>query len=295
MSFFLLIVFGAVFARGQNLDPDDLAAAESARRQALHLAEQKYGSQDKNLAPPLTNLALALHAEGRDAEADPLARRAVAIAQQSGDLRLIGATLNALGIVLAGEGDPARAEPVLRRSVALLEQAEGTGTLHVAQAANNLAALYADTGRYALAEKELARVLSAYEKYLGANSPLYAMAMNNMFTILYQQRRVAEGEPYLRRALAIGEQTFPGTLNMARLRERQAALEASRRNFPEAARLLKDVVATEERLLGPHHPELARALENYATVLRPLHQKTEARIAHNRALSIRKSLLSDVK
>jgi hypothetical protein len=37
------------------------------------------------------------------------------------------------------------------------------------------------------------------------------------------------------------------------------ALEASRENHKEAARLLQQVIATEERLLGPQHPELARA------------------------------------
>jgi len=295
MKFLLLIAFSALSASGQNLDSDDLAATESLRREALHQAEQKYGPQDKMLAPPLTNLALALHAEGRDAEADPLARRAVPIAEQSGDRSLLGATLNGLGVVLAGEGDKARAEPVLRRSVALLKESMGEDSLRVAEAANNLATLYSDTRQYALAEKELVRALPAYEKYLGVESPIYAMVMSNMFTALYQQGRFAEAEPYLRRALAIGEKKFPGTLNMARLSHCLAALEVSRDNNKEAARLLRQVIATEERLLGPQHPELARVPENYAGVLRHLHQKTEAKNAHNRALSIQKSLLGDVK
>lgn len=295
MRTLLLIVFSALSASGQNLEPDNLAAAESLRREALHLAEQKFSPEDRRLAPPLTNLALSLHSEGRDAEADPLARRAVLIAGQSGDPRLLGATLNALGVVLAGEGDRARAEPVLRRSVALLEKAEGADALDVAEAANNLATLYSDTGQYALAEKQLARALPAYEKYLGAESPLYAMAMSNMFTILYEQQKVAEAEPYLRRALAIAETKFPDGLNMARLRHCLAALEASRENNKEAARLLEKVIATEERVLGPAHPDLVRALENYSAVLRRLHQKNEAKIAHNRATLIQKSLLSDVK
>jgi len=291
MSFLLLVVFSAVFATGQTLDTDELGATESLRREALRQAEQKYGHDDKRLAPALTNLALALHARGRDAEAEPFARRSFFIAEQSADRALMGATLNGLGVVLAGEGDKARAEPVLRRSVALLEEAEGAFTFHGAQAANNLATVYSDTGQYALAEKELARVLPVYETSMGPESPHYAMAMNNMFTVLFAQGRVAEAEPYLRRALAIGEKKFPGTLNMARLLHCLAALEASRENNKEAARLLAQVIATEERLLGPQHPELARALENYAGVLRHLHQKTAARNAHNRALLIQKSLL----
>lgn len=295
MRILLLFVFSAVFASGQSQDSDDLAATESLRREALRLAGQKYRPEDRMLAPPMTNLALALHAEARDAEADPLARRAVLIAEQSGDRRLLGATLNGLGVVLAGEGEKARAEPVLRRSVTLLEESEGKDALDVAQAANNLATLYSDTHQFRQAESILARVLPVYEKYLGAEHPLYAMVSGNMFTALYQEGRAAEAEPYLRRALAIGEKKFPGTLNMARLRQCLAAFEVSRQNNQEAARLLKQVIATEERLLGPQHPELARALENYAGVLRHLHQKNEAKIAHNRASMIQKSLLGDVK
>ncbi|HEV1288220.1 MAG TPA: tetratricopeptide repeat protein [Bryobacteraceae bacterium] len=303
MSILLLIVFGAVFAIGQNLEQlaeerqsaDDFAGAERLRREALRLAEQQYKPDDKRLAAPLTNLALSLHFEGRDAEAEPLARRAVLIAEQSGDRALLGVTLNGLGVVLAGEGQRARAEPVLRRSVALLEETKGEDSLHVARAANNLATLYADTRQYSQAEHEMARVLPVYEKHLRPEDPVYVLALSNMFTILYQLHRTSEGEPYLRRALAIGEKAFPDSLNMARLWHGLAALEVSRENNKEAARLLEKVIAAEERLLGPQHPELAQALENYAGVLRQLHQRNEAKNAHNRALLIQKSLLGDVK
>jgi tetratricopeptide (TPR) repeat protein len=238
---------------------------------------------------------LSLHAEGRDQAADPLARRAVAIAEQDGDRRVLGAMLNALGVVLAGEGERVRAEPVLRRSVALLEEAEGADALEVAQAANNLATVYADTRQYPLAERELARALPVYEKVLGSEHPLYAMASSNMFTILYQQHRVSEGEPYLLRALAVGEKKFPDTLKMADLRQCLAALEMSREHYKEAAKLLEQVIATQEKLLGHDHPQLALTLENYAAVERRLHHKSEAKSAHDRASFIQKSFLGDVK
>jgi tetratricopeptide (TPR) repeat protein len=306
MSTLLLIVFSAVFAIGQSWvdlsklamqkhEADDFAAEELLRREALRLAEMKLGFLDKQLAPLLANLALSLHSEGRDQVADPLARRAVAIAEQDGDSRLLGAMLNALGVVLAGEGQLARAEPVLRRSVAFLEEAEGADAFQVAQAANNLATVYADTHQYPQAERELARALPVYEKFLGADHPLYAMASSNMFTILYQQHRVAEGEPYLRRALAVGEKKFPASLNMATLRQCLAALEMSREHYKEAAKLLEEVIATQEKLLGPDHPQLALTLENYAAAERRLHHKSQAKNAHDRASFIRKSFSGDVK
>jgi tetratricopeptide (TPR) repeat protein len=268
---------------------DDLAGSERIYREALRVGEEKLDPADQQIPALLSNLALALHYEGRDTEAEPLSRRAFLLAEQSGDQRLIGLMLNCLGVVLAGEGETARAEPLLRRSVAILEQAEGEDALEVAKAANNLSTLYSDTHQYQKSEQQLTRALPIYEKHLGPQHPDYAMALSNMFTVLYQQHRVKEGEPYLRRALAIGEKAFPQSLNMANLEHCMAALEASRENYKEAARLLEKIIAIQERLLGKEHPLLGRTLMNYSEVLRRLHQKSEAKQALNRANLILKT------
>jgi hypothetical protein len=309
MIVFLLIAFGAVFTTGQTVSPwqsltklanqrhdaDDFAGEEKLRREALRLAQEQLGPEDLIIAPLLSNIAVCLHSEGRDAEADPLVRKAVFMAEKGGNQKLLGMMLNAMGVVLSGEFGPARAEPVMRRSVAMMEEAYGEVTFEVAQAANNLATIYADTHQFAKAEQELRRVIPVYEKHLGAEHPMYAMILANMFAALYEQNRVAEGEPYLRRALAIGEKAFPDSLNMANLQHCLAALEASHGNFKESAQLLEKSIATKEKLLGPQHPDLARSLLSYSGVLRHLHQKNEAKQARNRADLIQKSLLGNVK
>jgi tetratricopeptide (TPR) repeat protein len=308
MNLLLPIVFNAVFIVGQTPPPweslsrlgnqhqeaEDFAAAGLLRREALRLAELKLGVEDKQLAPLLANLAQSLHFEGHDAEAEPLARRAYLLANESGDRKLTGVVLNTFGIVLA-KSDPARAEPLLRRSVALLQQAEGADSLDVAKALNNLATLYTDTHQYAKAEQEMTRALPIYEKYLATDDPLLATVWCNMFRVLYDQHRFAEGEPYLRRALAIGEKKFPRGLKMVNLQLYLAALEASRENFQEAARILEQIIPIQERLLGAGHPQVGYSLVGYSRVLRGLHQKTEAKKALNRANLILKVTLNDVK
>lgn len=302
MFVLLVVVLSAVFAFGQpwvdlatrarqRQNADDLAAAESLRREALQLAEKQLGPEDKQLAPLLGDLAMSLHLEARDAEAESFAHRAFLIAKESGDQRLQGLMLNILGVVLSGEGQKARAEPALRRSVALLEP----DSLDFARAANNLATLYLDTHQYVKAQQEMARALPVYEQHLGPYDWEFAVALGNMFTVLASEHRAAAGEPYLRRALAIGEIAFPRSLKMANLQLCLAALEESRENFKAAARLLEQVIATQERVLGPEHPELAHSLVGYSSVLRRMHQKTEAKNALNRANMILKSALSDVK
>jgi tetratricopeptide (TPR) repeat protein len=302
MCVFLLIAFSAVFAIGQPWielsklakqcqDADDLQGAESLYREALRSAEKELGESDKRLTPLLSALAFSLHFDARNAEAEPLAQRAYSIARESGDQRLTGLMLNTLGIIISGEGQKARAEPVLRRSAALLE----AGSLDFARASNNLAALYLDTHQYAKAEQELARVLPLYEKYLGSDHPEMALVFGNMFAVLAGQNRSGEGEPYLRRALAIAEKQFPDGLKMANLQLCLAKLEADRENLKAAVRLLEKVIAIQERLLGPEHPQLANTLVAYSNVLRRMHQKAEARQALNRANLILKPALSDVK
>jgi tetratricopeptide (TPR) repeat protein len=307
MSVILMIVFSALFAIGQTpweglsklarqrQNADDLAGAESLRREALQLAEKQLGPADKQLAPMLADLAFVLHFEARDAEAEPLMQRAYLIAKESGDDRLTGSMLNVLGVVLSGEGQKARAEPVLRRSVALLDSFETTDGLNTARADNNLATLYLDTHQYAKAEEEMTRALPIYERNLGPDDPELALVLGNMFTVLAAQHRSDEGEPYLQRALVIGRKAFPGSLKMANLEVCLAALKAQHEEFKEAAVLLKGVIATQERLLGPEHPEVAHSLTAYATVLHHMHQKTEAKNALNRANMILKSALNDVK
>jgi len=193
--------------------------------------------------------------------------------------------------VLSGEGQKARAEPALRRSVALLEESEGEDGLNTARAANNLATVYLDTQQYAKAEAEMTRALPIYEKRLGTYDPETAQAYSNMFTILVAEHRAAEGEPYLRRALATGEMLFPRSLQMANLQICLAALEESREHYKEAALLLEKAIKTQEKVLGPEHPDLAGTLAGYSNVLRHLHQKTEAKNAQNRANMILKSTL----
>jgi len=76
---------------------------------------------------------------------------------------------------------------------------------------------------------------------------------------------------------------------MATLRANLASLEAGRGHYQIAAKIMEEVIAMQEKTLGPNHPQLAASLANYSSVLRQLHQKTEAKRAENRANAIQKS------
>ncbi len=270
----------------QHQDTGDLATAEQLRRDALRSAEQMLGRDHKQVAVLLSNLGVTLRLEERDQEAYALSLRALAIAKASNDKRLLATVLNGLGLALWNE--PARAEPVLRRSLALFEQADGDDSLDTAKVENNLASLYSNQHQHAKALELMTRALPLYEKYLDPEDPSLALALANMFAILSEQRRAEEGEPYLRRAIAIGEKVFPQTAAMAKLQVSVAALEFSRGNLQESARILQIAIALQERTLGPAHPEVARSLGYYSLTLRRMHDRTAARQAEDRSKAILK-------
>lgn len=269
---------------------DDLAGSEALCREALESAERQLGTEHPQIVPLSTQLAAILHGEGRDADAEPMLRHALAIANLVGDQKLLGIALNGLGNALLGEGETARAEPVLRRSLAMFQQAEGTDALDTAKAANNLATVYCDSGQYEQAEKEMGVALTFYERHPSSYPVLFAMTLRNMFVVLLQQHRAVEAESYLVRALDIGNSSFPNSRKMADLRFAQAVFNARRGKWQEAASLLRQVIEVQERLLGARHPLLAHSLLTYSEVLRRLHQRGEARRAQLRGTLILKSL-----
>ena len=71
--------------RTQGRYPD----AARLYRRALQLAEDVYGPRDRELAPILGALASVEHAQGHDAQAEQLARRAAALSDDPGSKALV--------------------------------------------------------------------------------------------------------------------------------------------------------------------------------------------------------------
>lgn len=79
--------------------------------------------------------------------------------------------LNNLALLYEGQGRYAEAEPLLRRALAIAEKALGPEHPHVAMSLNNLAGLYEAQGRYAEAEPLFRRSLGIREKVLALQHP----------------------------------------------------------------------------------------------------------------------------
>jgi serine/threonine-protein kinase len=95
----------------------DLATAETQLRRALQL-----WAQSPRLPGGIFNLAMVLHNAGRDSEAEPLARQALAMRErQFGPTHgLVGTSLRLIGEIKLAEHDLTAAEPLLQRAFDIL-------------------------------------------------------------------------------------------------------------------------------------------------------------------------------
>jgi tetratricopeptide (TPR) repeat protein len=191
------------------------------------------------------------------------------------------AALSSRGIALIRLGDFGRAEPLMRRALAIAEQAFGPDHPDVARDLNNLAQVLQETNRLAEAEPLMARVAAIFEKALGPDHPHVATALNNLAGLLLATNRLAEAEPLYRRALAIDEHAFgPDHPTVAIRLNNLARLLGATDRLAEAEPLSRRSVVIFldfTSRTGHEHPHLRATLANYWGFLEAL-GRSEAEI-----------------
>ena len=290
-------------ARGQDLGQLDrqykaeleagrYRAAERIARRGLEVAA---ASRDELAVGSWCNgLGLALYDQGRYAEAEPLYKRALAIAEKAlgPDHPDVASCLNNLAILYKAQGRYAEAEPLYKRALAIREKALGPDHPSLAQSLNNLALLYDAQGRYVEAEPLYKRALAIWEKALGPDHPDVASCLNNLALLYDAQGRYAEAEPLYNRALAIWEKALgPDHPDVATCLNNLASLYQDQGRYAEAEPLYKRALAIREKSLGPDHPDVAESLNNLAGLYQAQGRYAEAEPPFKRALAINEKSL----
>ena len=245
--------------------------------------------EDSRISLAANQLALFLYAAALFTEAEPLYRRALAIAERSygPDHPDVACDLNNLAALLQDSNRLAEAEPLYRRALAIDERSYGPDHPNVATDLNNLASLLKATNRLAEAEPFMKRVVSIFEKSLGENHSNVATALNNLAALLYATNRLAEAEPLMRRALAIDERSYgPDHPDVARDLNNLAQLLKATNRLAEAEPLMRRALQIDEWSYGSEHPGVATRLNNLAALLRATNRLTEAEPLYRRAMAI---------
>lgn len=223
------------------------------------------------------------------AEAEPLMRRALAIAEASfgPDHPSIARFLNNLTQLLQATNHLTEAEPLIRRALAIDEASFGPDHPDVALDLNNLAQLLQDTNRLTEAEPLMRRALAIDETNLGPDHPDVAIDLNNLAQLLLDTNRLTEAEPLIRRALAIDEASFGSDHpSFARDLNNLSRLLQTTNRLTEAEPLMRHALAIAEASLGPDNSKVATYLNNLAQLLQETNRLTDAEPLMHRAFAI---------
>jgi tetratricopeptide (TPR) repeat protein len=266
-----------------------MASAERWLRRGISLLEVA-GTDHLDYAAANNNLAQLLVATNRLGEAEPLMRRALAIAEASlgQDHPTVAVALNNLAELLARTHRVNDAEPLIRRALAIDEASFGENHPNVAGDLNNLAVLLKETNRMGEAEPLMRRALAIEEASFGKDHPNVAGNLYNLASLLMATKRLDEAEPLMRRALAIDEKTFgKDHPNVARDVNDLAQLLKATKRLSEAEPLMRRALAIDEASFGNDHPKVARDLNNLALLLRDTKRLDEAEPLMKRAVEIK--------
>jgi CHAT domain-containing protein/Tfp pilus assembly protein PilF len=233
------------------------------------LANLEKGAPSKNLAGAMNNLAQLYGDVGRDAEAEPLYMRALAIMEKTVgvDSVDIAPELNNLAALYQRQLRYAEAEPLFQRALALSEKQLPANHPDIGRALNNLATCYEKQERHAESEALTRRALALYEKVAGPESPPAATLLNNLGQIVKVQGREAEAEPLIKRSLAIREKVLGRDHpDVARSLNNLGDLYQRENRFAEAEPIFKRALAIREQAVGPDHPDTAASVNNLASL-----------------------------
>jgi CHAT domain-containing protein/Tfp pilus assembly protein PilF len=224
---------------------------------------------------------------GKYAEALPLAQGMVADQEKRLPSRDLAGALNNLAEIYSGMGRDAEAEPLYKRALAVMEKAVGLDSVDIAIELNNLAALYQRQQRYAEAEPLFKRALALSERSLPANHPDIGRALNNLATDYEKQDRHAESEALTRRALALYQKIPGAESAVATLLNNLGQILKAEGRYAEAEPPIKQSLAIREKALGRDHIDVARSLNNLADLYQRQNRFAEAEPIYRRALDIR--------
>jgi tetratricopeptide (TPR) repeat protein len=234
-------------------------------------------------------VARPLEALAKFAEAEPLIRRALSIAEKSFGLEHsdVVTPLHNLANLLLVTNRLEEAEPMIRRALGITEKSYGPEHPRVVEHLINFALLLKATNRMEEAEPMIRRALGITEKSYGSENPHVAVILNNLAQLLKATNRLEEAEPIMRRALAIDEKIYgPEHPRVAGHLSNLAVLLKVTKRLEEAEPMMRRALAIDEKSYGPEHPRVAINLNNLAHLLLDTKRLEEAEPMMRRALAI---------
>jgi len=194
--------------------------------------------------------------------------------------------LQGLGFTYSEMGDTARAEPLLRRALIQFKVIAG-GFTHYAATLICLGTVYAQDRKPALAEDAFNKALKTNEG-IAADDIVTAQTLQCLALLLAQENRFPEAAEYAKRAFQIAQATLgevgPSVASalggIAFVEAKSGDFHDAEKHFGEALRMLREI--------GLDNSDVSCLLmTQYASVLRKLHKRAEAKDLEAQAKAFR--------
>ena len=189
----------------------------------------------------------------------------VALERAGGRDELLADLLWAQGGVLREQGKQTDALPLLRRALAIFERLRPADHPDIARVLHLLAFNLEDTGKLDEAQATYRRALAIFERALGPEHPTVGSIFNNLANVLVGVGDYAEASRLAERHLAIDEKVYPadhpaiasGLHTLAVVRDHQGRADEARVLYERAAQV-------RSAALGPEHPLTLDSRKNLA-------------------------------
>jgi len=237
------------------------ADAEAHLKRAVAIREGRLGKDHPDVAYSLGGLANVYKEQGRYADAEAQEKRSLAIRENKlgKDHPLVAQTLGALGLIYGDQGRYLEAEAYHKRALAIREERLGKEHLDVARSLNNLAIVQDRQGKYPEAEANYKRAVAVREQKLGKGHGDVVQTLDNLADVYVRERKYPEAEALLKRALALSPQQAMTLYSLGMVYWEQ-------KNYANAEANYKRALARWEAYRGKEHPDVAKTLNDLASV-----------------------------
>jgi tetratricopeptide (TPR) repeat protein len=273
------------------------AEAEKNYREAL--AEASTGDpHDPKVVDSLRKMAEVNSVQGKTLQQEPFLRRILAFEEDTrghSDSQLVPPllSLSSLYLELQRPGD---AEPYVRRALEISENTLGPTNGQTLDLVNNLGHICLELRRYTEAEELFRRSLQAHQDIQPPNRDAAVNDLKNLYGVFALQGRDAEAEALLRQAKEYEDSARVGAAGGSREMDRMLGNSYwMQQRYAEAEPLLLHWLETEEKSMGPNHPNVLFALSEIERFYRVQGREAEADAYAQRAAEVASKLKQEEK
>lgn len=210
----------------------------------------------------------------------------VARIEADSDPRLLARSLGDLAWVLHGQGRDSEAEPLARWALLVREKAFGGESMQAGQTAYTLAMIEIDLGKIDEAQPLLEQSLAACERGMGPDHAMTADALNDLATLLVLRRSYDRARPLFERALKIFRGLSPDHVGQYVPLDGLATIDLNQGKYPEAEARLDEASKALDRDRYANPAYHAQVLARRADALRKIGRADEAKKVEAKAKEV---------